>query len=274
MTIDSHVHFWKYSKSDYAWIDKSMKILQKNYLPEDIALTLKRNGVDGCIAVQATTEEVETRFLSELAATHPLVKAVVGWTDLCAPDVEKKLTGYTAYPAIRGIRHIVQSEPDDFLARPDFRNGVGLLQQFGYSYDILIFPRQLPAAIDFVAEFPEQQFVLDHCAKPEIRNREIDSWADGIARLAAFPNVSCKLSGLVTEARWKEWSPSDFYPYLDVVFNTFGTDRLLFGSDWPVMLLSGIYVQWKSLLEKYMEKFVDEEREKVFGLNAARIYRL
>ena len=272
MVLDSHVHFWKYNKADFPWIDKNMKILQKDYLPSEFEATLKRNNVDGCIAVQAVTPEVETRFLAELANSHPFIKGVVGWTDFKANNVDTKLSELKQYPAIVGMRHIVQSEPDDFLYDEKFRAGIALLKEFGYTYDILIYPRQLPAAVDFVRAFPEQTFIIDHCAKPDIKKREIDTWRKGITDLAMFPNVSCKLSGLVTEAGWKEWSPADFYPYLDVVFESFGTDRLMFGSDWPVMLLSGIYVQWKSLLEKYMDKFLPEEKEAVFGLTAQRIY--
>ena len=272
MVIDSHVHFWKYNKEEYPWIDRNMKILQKDYLPTELESTLKRNNVDGCIAVQAATAEVETRFLAELANTHPIIKGVVGWTDLKANDAEKKLSGLKEYSSVIGIRHIVQSEPDDFLYDEKFRAGVSLLQSFGYTYDLLIYPRQLNAAVDFVKAFPEQTIIIDHCAKPNIKNKELEQWRKGITDLAMFPNVSCKLSGLITEAEWKEWSPADFYPYLDVVFESFGTERLMFGSDWPVMLLSGLYVQWKSLLEKYMEKFLPEEKDDVFGLNALRIY--
>ncbi len=273
MVIDSHVHFWKYNKADLPWIDRNMKILQKDYLPNELEQTFKRNNVDGCVAIQASTQEVETRFLAELAGTHPVIKGVVGWTDLRADDAEKKLTELKAYSSIIGIRHIVQSEPDDFLYDEKFRAGVSLLKQFGYTFDILIYPRQLKAAVDFVRAFPEQTFIIDHCAKPNIKDKELEQWRQGITDLAMFPNVSCKLSGLITEANWKDWRPADFYPYLDIVFEAFGTDRLLFGSDWPVMLLSGIYVQWKSLLEKYMEKNLPEERDAVFGLNAQRIYQ-
>ncbi len=274
MVIDSHVHFWKYSKKDYPWIDKTMEILQKNFLPSDIELTLKRNNVDGCVAVQADSSELEARFLAELAVTHPVVKGVVGWTDLKASDIEKRLENFAAYPVIKGIRHIVQSEPDDFLYDKDFRRGVSLLDAAGYTYDVLIYPRQLKAAADFTNAFPGQAFIVDHCAKPNIKNKEISGWKEGIYELAANPDVSCKLSGLLTETEWKEWSPADFYPYLDVVFDAFGPERLLFGSDWPVMLLSGMYVQWKSLLDKYMEQLLPEDKEKIFGLNAQRIYRL
>jgi L-fuconolactonase len=272
MVLDSHVHFWKYNKADFPWIDKNMKILQKDYLPTEFESTLKRNNVDGCIAVQAATAEVETRFLAELAKTHLIIKGVVGWTDFKANNVNAKLSELKQYPAIVGLRHIVQSEPDDFLYDEKFREGISLLKEYGYTYDLLIYPRQLQAATEFVRAFPDQPFIIDHCAKPDIKNRQMDAWRKGITDLAMFPNVSCKLSGLITEAGWKDWSPADFYPYLDVVFESFGSDRLMFGSDWPVMLLSGIYVQWKSLLEKYMERFLPEEKEAVFGLTAKRIY--
>ena len=272
--IDSHVHFWKYTRQEYSWIDSSMKSLQKNYLPEDLQLTLKRNNVDGCIAVQALASAVETRFLAELANTHQMVRGVVGWADLKSADLRQQLDELSTYPSIKGIRHIAQSEPDDFFYDEKVRAGISLLAEYGFTYDILIFPRQIPAAVDLVKAFPEQIFIVDHCAKPEIRHRELENWRRGITDLALYPNVSCKLSGLITEAKWKEWSPADFYPYLDVVFQSFGTNRLMFGSDWPVMLLSGIYVQWKSLLEKYMENHLPEEREAVFGENAVKIYGL
>jgi L-fuconolactonase len=273
--IDSHVHFWKYDKKTYDWIDKTMKPLQQDYLPENLALTARRNNVDGVVAVQATQSELETHFLVELARTHPIIKGVVGWIDLQADNIAERLHYFSQYPIIKGYRHVVQGEPLDFLARENFRRGVTALLPYNYTYDILIFHNQLQPAVDFVAAMsPDQRFVIDHCAKPNIRHKQIDEWKRLMKEIAQFPNVSCKLSGLFTEAAWKEWSASDFYPYLDVVFEAFGTDRLLFGSDWPVMLLSGIYVQWKSLLEKYMERFPSEDREKVFGLNATQFYNL
>lgn len=274
MVLDSHVHFWKYKADAYPWIDKNMQVLKKDYLPQDIELTLKRNNIEGCIAVQATSTELETRFLAELSNTHPVIKGVVGWTNLQANDLEKRLSDLKAYPAIKGIRHIVQEEPDDFMYNGKFRSGISMLADFGFTYDILIYPRQLAAATDLVKAFPQQQFILDHCAKPDIAKRELEIWKSGITDLAMYPNVSCKLSGLLTEARWKDWSPADFYPYLDVVFGSFGVERVMFGSDWPVLLLSGLYVQWKSLLEKYMEQFLPEDKEKVFGLTAQRVYRV
>lgn len=274
MTIDSHVHFWKFNRTRDAWITDDMKVLQQDYLPEHLSLTLKRNDIDGVVAVQASQEEVETRFLCELAKTHPIIKGVVGWIDLQAENVEERLQHFAQYPEIKGYRHIVQGEPDDFLLSKNFQRGISALQPFNYTYDILIYPRQLPAAIKFVESFPGQRFVIDHCAKPMIKKKEIDEWAANIRTIAQHPNVYCKLSGLLTEAVWKEWSAAEFYPYLDVVFDAFGTNRLMFGSDWPVILLSGMYVQWKSLVEKYMEKLPQEEKDLVLGENARDFYSL
>ncbi|MBN8860601.1 MAG: amidohydrolase family protein [Sphingobacteriales bacterium] len=273
MTIDTHVHFWKYNRQRDAWMD-GMKILQQDYTPESIALTLKRNGVDGCVAVQADQSEVETRFLVELAKTHAFIKGVVGWVDLLANDLNERLEHFAQYDIIKGYRHIVQGEPNDFLLRKDFQQGVAALQPFNYTYDVLIYHYQLEAAAAFVKLFPDQKLVIDHCAKPDIKNKEISAWSKWMKDIAKQPNVYCKLSGLFTEAAWKEWHAADFYPYLDTVFEAFGTDRLMFGSDWPVILVSGTYVQWKSLLEKYMENYPEEEREKVFGANAVRFYGL
>ena len=202
------------------------------------------------------------------------MKGVVGWVDLQNEKVEERLQYFSQYKSIKGWRHIVQGEPDDFLLGPAFQRGVGALQPYNYTYDVLIYPRQLKAAIEFVAKFPELKLVIDHCAKPEIANKKIDECAGLMKEIAGNPQVHCKLSGLFTEAKWKHWSAGDFYPYLDVVFDCFGVDRLMFGSDWPVMLLSGMYVQWKSLLLKYMEDYKSEDKEKVFTKNAIRFYSL
>jgi len=274
MTIDTHVHFWKYDKVRDAWITDKMKTLQQDYLPQTIAGTLRRNGVNGCIAVQADQSELETLFLVELSKSHDIIKGVVGWVDLQNEKIEERLHYFSQYKVIKGWRHIVQGETDDFLLQQAFQRGIGALRSYNYTYDVLIFPRQLKAALEFVSKFPEQKLVIDHCAKPGIADRKIDDWAAMMKEIAKCPNVYCKLSGLFTEAKWKEWSPAEFYPYLDIVFEAFGTDRLLYGSDWPVILLSGMYVQWKSLLEKYMEDFDKEDKEKVFGRNAVRFYDL
>lgn len=274
MQVDTHVHFWKYNKKRDGWITDEMKVLQQDYLPENVALTLKRNGVDGCVAVQASQEEVETLFLIELAKTHDLIKGVVGWVDLRAEQVSERLRYFSQFPVVKGMRHVVQAEPNDFLLRPEFHRGIAALKEFGYTYDILIYHHQLAPALDFVGRFPDQPFVIDHCAKPDIANQRLDDWKKAMREMAQHPQVRCKLSGLLTEARWKEWSPSDFYPYLDVVFEAFGPSRLMFGSDWPVILVSGMYVQWKSLLEKYMEGLTADDRAAVFGRNAIEFYQL
>jgi L-fuconolactonase len=274
MIIDSHVHFWKFDKKRDAWITDQMKILKQDYLPAHLIPTLKRNDVDGCVAVQAAQLELETHFLLELAKTIPQIKAVVGWIDLRDERIDERLDYFSQYPLIKGWRHILRAETDDFFADKKFRHGIAAIGKLNYTFDLLINPRQLKPALELIDAFPEVKFIIDHCAKPEIQKKEITEWSSLIKEAANFPNTCCKLSGLFTEAKWKEWSPADFYPYLDVVFNAFGNDRLLYGSDWPVILLSGIYVQWKSLLEKYMESFSEEDRLKVFGANAVTFYNL
>ena len=274
MIVDSHVHFWIYDKKRNAWITDNMKILKQDYLPENITQSLRRNDVDGCVAVQASPTEYETLFLIELAKTHSIIKGVVGWIDLQNENIEERLEYFSEYPTIKGWRHVVQSEPNDFLLREDFQRGIRALGKYDCTYDILIYHHQLKPALDFVSKFPEQKFIIDHCAKPDIKTKNIDEWSRLMKEMANHENVHCKISGLLTETSWKAWSAKDFYPYLDLVFEAFGTDRLLFGSDWPVMLLSGIYVQWKSLLEKYMENHTEEDRLKVFGENAMKFYNL
>ena len=273
MRIDSHQHFWRYRPQDYPWIDEGKGLLKRDFLPEDLEPLLSAQRFDGCIAVQAAHTPDETRFLLDLSNRHPFVRAVVGWVDLCAPDVERRLAELARYPRLKGIRHIAQDEPDDrFLAREDVVGGIAALEPFGLAYDILIFARQLPAALELVRRLPRQRFVLDHIAKPEIAAGRVSPWKEQLRELAAAPNVCCKLSGMVTEAKWKGWTPADFRPYLDVVFEAFGPDRLMIGSDWPVCLLAGDYPAVMGLVEGYMSGRPAAEREKVLGGNAARFY--
>ena len=274
MQVDAHVHFWKYDKQRDSWITNEMKVLRQDYLPETLVSTLHRNKVDAAIAVQAGQSELETHFLIELAKTNPFIKGVVGWADLSSPELSARLDYFSQYPIIKGWRHIIQDETAGYMEREAFISGVGSLAARGYSYDLLIYHHQLTEAIRFAQRFPDLRIVVDHCAKPGIRDHEMNDWKKGIEALAALPNVHCKLSGLLTEASWKSWTPAEIYPYLDVVHNAFGVDRLMFGSDWPVILLAGMYVQWKSLLEKYFEKHTEEEREKIFGGNATAFYQL
>jgi L-fuconolactonase len=266
-----------------AWISDNMGALKRDYSPADLLPEIQRNGIDATIAVQTDQSERETEFLLEQARQNPFVAGVVGWVDLRASNLEKRLEHFAQYPQfskLRGFRHVAQSEPDDrFLIRDDFVRGVAMLRQFRFTYDILIYARQLPAAIELTEKLPDQDFVLDHIAKPnmsqpEIMAREIDNWSAGIRALAANPRVYCKLSGMITEADWSDWRPADFKPYLDVVFEAFGVDRLMFGSDWPVCLLAGSYAQVKDLIDDYVRDWPKADCDKLFGANAARFYGL
>jgi L-fucono-1,5-lactonase len=277
--IDAHQHFWKYDPPEFSWVTDNMAVLRRDYLPDELARELAANGMDASIAVQSSQSEKGTSFLLNLAVMHSKIAGVVGWVDLRAPNVRDRLREYSRYDKLRGFRHIVQAEPDDrFLLREDFLRGLACLKEFHFTYDILIYPQQLPAAVELAKRMPEQPFVVDHIAKPLIKAREIDSWARQMRELAAGPNVFCKVSGLVTEADWSRWRPDDFKPYLDVVFDAFGPDRLMFGSDWPVCLIAGTYRQVKQLIEDYLAQHFTSEGEKqkialaIFGETAARFY--
>lgn len=273
--VDSHQHFWRYSAAEYGWIDDSMAALRREFLPADARLEMDRAGIDACVAVQARQTLEETRWLLELARANPFVAGVIGWIDLQSPDAAEQLEPFARHPKLIGLRHIVQSEADDrFMLRPAFCRGISLLADRGLTYDILIYPRHLPAAIDLVARFPRQRFVLDHLAKPDIRARELRDWEKGIRALAEFPLVFCKLSGLVTEADWVNWTPSHIRPYVDVALDSFGSHRLLFGSDWPVCTLAADYARVVALVEDCLANRPEAEREAVMGGNAVRLWDL
>jgi len=274
MKIDAHQHFWKYDPVEYDWIDDSMSLLKKDFLPEHLTAELSNCGFDGCIAVQARQTEEESRFLLDLARQNKFIKGVVGWVDLRNKKVHERLEILSKNKLLKGIRHIVQSEPDDFMLKKDFQNGISILKQFNLTYDILIYPRQLISAIELVNHFPDQHFVIDHIAKPSIKEQKIESWKSGIMELALAPNVFCKISGLVTEADRKYWEPEDFTSYLDVIFDVFSIDRLMVGSDWPVCLLAAGYKQVMVIIEDYTRNFNKEDVAKVFGGNAIRFYDL
>ena len=275
MRIDAHQHFWIYNSPEYEWIDESMSVLRRNFLPADLAPELAAAGLQGSIAVQARQSLEETRWLLELADGSPNILGVVGWVDLCSPECRTQLKAFRKNPKLVGIRHIVQSEPDDrFLLRPDFLRGIAILEEFDLAYDILIYTKHLPVAAGFVERFPKHRFVLDHLAKPLIKKREIESWAAGIRRLAGFPNVFCKLSGLVTEADWRHWQPEDIIPYLDVALAAFGPSRLMIGSDWPVCLVASSYSRTLDVVKNYLQKHPAETRDAVLGGNARRFWRL
>ncbi len=274
MVIDSHVHFWNFSKENDTWITDNMKILQQDFLPVNILPTLNKACVDAVVAVQAGQSEIETDFLLSLAQTNSFISGVVGWVDLQNENIEDRLNYYEQFKVIKGWRHIVQAEPERFLSSKKFIKGIAQLQQFNYTYDILVYHHQLKDVLQLVQIFPHQKFVIDHCAKPDVKNKSNEPWKTLIKEISNFPNVFCKLSGLLTETNWQQWEIDDFYPYLDIVIEAFGTKRVLFGSDWPVMLLSGEYAQWKNLIEKYLKSFSAEDQRNIMGKNAISFYNL
>ena len=272
MRLDSHQHFWRYSAAEYPWMQPAWPI-RRDFLPPDLQPLLAAAGLDGSIAVQARQSLEENRFLLALADEHPLVKGVVGWVDLRSDRVEEHLAEFAKHPRFVGVRHVVQDEPDDnFMLGAEFLRGIGKLKQFDLTYDILIFPKQLPAAIRLVECFPDQPFVIDHIAKPSIKDGALSPWRELIRELAKAPNVLCKVSGMVTEANWTGWRADDFRPYLDVVFEAFSVERLMYGSDWPVALLAGRYEKIFSLARAYITSLPTAAREGFLGGNAARFY--
>jgi len=273
--IDSHQHFWKYDPREYGWIDERMGALKRDFLPADLEPRLRAAGFDACVTVQARQTLEETAWLLELADRNPFVVGVVGWVDLCSPDAPAQLERFAKHPKLVGVRHIVQGEADDrFLLRADFGRGIAFLEEFGLAYDILIHPRHLAVAAEFVKRFPRQRFVLDHLAKPEIARGEIRAWTRDVRALAAEPNVHAKLSGLVTEADWKRWTPDELRPYLDVAFACFGPGRLMAGSDWPVCTVAGDYGRVMGVITEYLGERPAAEREAVLGGNARAFWRL
>jgi len=275
MRIDAHQHFWIYNPDEYGWIEDSMASLRRDFLPHDLQPELERNEFDGSIAVQARQTLEETRWLLDLADRHASILGVVGWVDLRSPDVRSNLTALAKNPKLVGVRHIVQAEPDDrFLLQPEFLRGIAALEEFHLAYDILIYPRHLPVAAEFVERLPRERFVLDHLAKPPIKAVEITTWARGIRRLAAFPNVFCKLSGMVTEADWQRWNPEQMTPYLDVAFDAFGPERLMVGSDWPVCLVAASYARTLEVVKNYLARHAPAALDAVLGGNAQRFWRL
>jgi L-fuconolactonase len=273
MRIDAHQHFWRYNRDEYGWIDNSMTALRRDFLPEDLKPELRRAGFDAAIAVQARQSLDETRWLLELAGAEPAIFGVIGWVDLRSPAVRDQLAEFAKHPKFLGVRHVVQSEPDDrFLLRPDFLRGISGLEEFGLTYDILIYTKHLPVAAEFVGRFPRQKFVLDHLAKPPIKTRQLQPWEGGIRAIARFPNVMCKVSGLVTEADWKNWKPEHITPFLDVAFDAFGPERLMIGSDWPVCAVAASYEQTMKLVETYLQQFSERDRNFVLGGNAQKLW--
>ena len=272
MRLDAHQHFWSYDAAQYPWIPPGSP-LHRSWLPDDLAALQQPLGFDGSIAVQARQVVGESDWLLSLADQHAHVKGVVGWVDLRADRVEADLARLAAHPKFVGVRHVVQEEPDDdFMLGKDFQRGIAKLAAFGLTYDILIYPKQLPAAIRLAENFPDQPFVLDHIAKPPIKDGTLEPWKSQLRRLAKLPTVHCKVSGMLTEADHRHWQAEQFRPYFDTVFEAFGPARLMYGSDWPVCLFAGSYEQAFRLVDDYARGLTEAERAGLFGDNGARFY--
>lgn len=275
MIIDAHQHFWQFDPVRDAWITDSMQRIRRNFLPADLAPVLASNGVDGCIAVQADQSPAETAFLLNLAEKNSMIKGVVGWVDLRADDISAQLEQYSQHSLIKGFRHVVQGEPDNrFILGEAFCRGVKALARFGFTYDILVYPKQLPAVEEFVLKFPDQRLIIDHLAKPDIKSKAFDTWAAHMNKIAQSPNVYCKVSGMVTEADWENWKPSDFRPYLETVLQAFGPERLVYGSDWPVCLVAATYQEVKQLVTDFISPLSASEQAGIMGDNAITFYQL
>ena len=273
LAVDSHLHLWRYRASELDWISDEMAVLRRDFLATDAAQELAAAGVRGAVAVQARSTLAENDFLLAQQAASSAILGVVGWVDLRAPDVAAVLERYAG--KLVGVRHIVQSEPDDdFLLRSDFQRGVALLDRFGMTYDLLVVPRQLPAACAFADRNPELRLVLDHLAKPPIAAGGMEPWAREFRELARRPHVFLKVSGLVTEADWARWTPEQLRGYLDVAFEAFGAERIMFGSDFPVCLVAASYLRVKRVIDDYCAALSDPERASVLAGNAIAFYRL
>lgn len=273
--IDAHQHFWNYDPEKYKWITDDMSVIQKSFLPADLYPILQANGVEGCIAVQTDQSEVENEFLLKLASENNFIKAIVGWVNLQAENIDERLDHYSQYHKMKGFRHILQGEADRALMlKPAFKKGIELLELYGYTYDILIFPDQLKYAQELVEAYPAQLFVLDHLAKPYIKDKKIDDWKKEIKAIAKYENLFCKISGMVTEADWHHWNKADFTPYLDVVVEAFGTKRIMFGSDWPVCLVAASYEEMMDIVKEYFSSYSQSEQDDFFRHNAVRFYNL
>ena len=275
MVIDSHHHFWNYNLVEYDWIDDSMKTIRADFLPGKLEQTIRSAGVDGVISVQARQSVEETDWLLGMAHQNPFIKGVVGWLPLMDEHLESWLEKYAAETSLKALRHVIQGEPDpEFVLRSDFNRGISLLKKYKLIYDILIIERQLPNTIRFIDQHPDQEFVLDHLAKPLIACNELSPWKENIHELAKRDHVSCKISGMVTEADFTDWSPEQLHPYFEVVLEAFGPERLLFGSDWPVCLVATTYQDWVNLVQKEISSLSETEQTKIMGGNAERIYKL
>jgi L-fuconolactonase len=275
MIIDSHQHFWIYEPKKHSWIDDDMVAIRKDFMPASLKQIYFENGIEGCVAVEANQSTMETDFLMDLASKNDFIKGIVGWVDFRADDIEEVLKHYQQFPIVKGFRHVVQGESDhNFLLRPDFLNGISKLEQYNFTYDILVFPHQLGAVLEFVKKFPKINFVIDHIAKPYIKDGFFEGWAVLMKAIGKEANVFCKLSGMITEADYKTWKPEQLQDYMQWVLGAFGVDKLLFGSDWPVCLVAGNYKTVKKIVTNFIAQLPEEDQAKIMGLNAIKFYNL
>lgn len=275
MRIDSHQHFWAYkgNESEYVWMTGEYSVLGRNFGIEELRPLMKDAGFAGTIAVQAREMRKETDFLLQLAAAHFEIKGVVGWLDVCGQDIEQRLEHYADQKNLKGLRMLIHDRPDlDFAVSDAHINGVSKLEKFSLTYDLLLKPPHLPAAIQLVDKLPNQMFVVDHMAKPDIRNQVMEPWRRLIADLAQRPNVYCKLSSVITQADWEAWEDVDIFPFLDVACEAFGPDRIMIGSDWPVSTCASDYATTMRLLERWSNRLSISEQDAFFGGNCARFY--
>ena len=272
--IDSHQHFWKYNPERHSWISEEMAAIQKDFLPDNLKDVLLKNKVYGCITVQVDQNEEETNWMLSLAEGHPFIKGIVGWVDLQDPNIIERLQYFSSFPKLKGFRHILQAEKPSFLQQPSFVRGISYLKNFNFTYDILIYPQHLKAALELVKKFPKQKFVINHLGKPAIAKGHYCEWEKDIKSLSEFENVYCKISGMVTEANWNTWTSENLRPYLDTVVKTFNTKRIMFGSDWPVCLLAASYGKWLQTVQQYFSSFSKNEQEDFFSGNAKQFYNL
>ena len=275
MIIDSHQHFWNYEPEKHSWIDDEMSVIRRDFLSDDLQKVFKENGVDACVAVQADQTTEETDFLISIAENNNFIKGVVGWVDLRSESIEEDLLKYKKYDVVKGFRHVVQGEQDhNFMLRSEFIRGIELLGKYDLCYDILIFPHQLGATLELVKKFPNQKFVIDHIAKPYIKDGFFEGWAFMMREIAKYQNVYCKISGMITEADYKTWTPEQVHPYMNLVFESFGASRVMYGSDWPVCLVAGNYSQVKTLVTDFITDLSQEQQNAIMGGNAAKFYNL
>lgn len=272
--IDSHVHFWNFDPIKDSWISPEMGSIRADFTPEDFSTASAAAQISGYIAVQADQTENENYFLLSLAEKDTTIKGIVGWVDFLNSKLEERLTYWQKFKLIKGWRHILQAENDQFILHPTFIAGLQKLKKYNYTYDLLCAHNQLPTILKLVDKLPEQPLVLDHCGKPNIKSGDLKKWDENIKMLAQNKNVHCKISGLLTEADWQNWKELEIFNCLDIIFKHFSVDRLMYGSDWPVVLISRPYQNWFNLIHTYCSQFSEQEQQKIFSGNASSFYSL